>query len=191
MIGSVRGRSPRERKRRGTRPGRLQRSWPAALTIAVLLFTASPHRLGAQELPAVLGGVAGLLGGFAVTTGLFVAEARAGHFVYSVDDLATWRWEYLPVPVGIVGGAWAGAKDADLLKSLLVGGGVGLGGGVAIGWFVGHAVWAREEGRWAGAVIGGSLGLLLGTVIGGFAYEGEERGTGGGVELGFHIGTGG
>ena len=87
------------------------------LAVATFLSSMVPSKASAQELPAVLGGVAGLFGGFAVTTGIFVAEARAGHFVYSVDDLATVRWEYLPVPLGIVGGIWAGASDADLLRN--------------------------------------------------------------------------
>ncbi len=155
------------------------------VTVAAWASLGGPEPVRAQEVPAVLGGVAGLLGGFAVTTGLFVAEARAGRFVYSVEDITTWRWEYLPVPAGVVFGAWAGAYDGELLKRLTLGGGIGLSGGAALGWVAGGALWEGEEGKWAGAVIGGALGLLIGGAVGGVTYDAAEDPVANGTTLGF------
>ena len=135
------------------------------------LTAGAPEHVQAQELAAIAGGAAGLVGGFIVTTSIFVAEARTGRFVYSVDDLATFRVEYLPVPIATVGGAVIGARDEELLGQVLLGSAVGLAGGAAAGWFVGGALWGGEEGKWAGAVIGGALGMVVGGTLLGTSFD--------------------
>lgn len=148
----------------------------APLVLASLAALTQPADARGQPLPMVVGGVAGLLSGYVVTTGIFVAEGRAGRFIYSVDDLATFRLEYIPMPAGLVGGVALAAKDPDLLRHTLGGAALGLTGGVALGWLVGGLVWEGREGEWAGAIIGGALGLLVGGSLGAGRWNPDDGG---------------
>ncbi|NNF26289.1 MAG: hypothetical protein HKN73_03580 [Gemmatimonadetes bacterium] len=182
-----------------TRPVRSQtgaremrsRKTPPVRRLAIgmaLVASASPvATLEAQELGAVAGAGAGLVGGFIVTTGIFVAEARTGRFIYSVDDLATFRWEYLPVPVGMATGAVLGARDAELLGRVALGGAIGIAGGAAVGWFVGQALWEGEEGKWAGAVITGAVGMVVGGILAGASFEDAPEPTRSGEPMALHF----
>jgi hypothetical protein len=149
------------------------------MVLASLAALAQPAEARGQALPMLVGGAAGLLGGYVVTTGIFVAESRTGRFIYSLEDLATSRLEYLPMPVGLAGGIAMAAKDPALLRHALGGAGLGLTGGVALGWLVGGLVWEGPEGEWAGAILGGALGLLVGGSIGAGRWSSSDEGSAG------------
>ncbi len=147
-----------------------------AILISVLAVTAAmgisqPIQAQAQIVPAILGAAAGLTGGYVVTNSLFVAEARAGNFIYSTEDLKAARWEYIPMPLGAGGGMLMGISDSALLGKVALGAGIGLAGGATVGWFVGKALWEGPEGQWAGAILGGALGMLVGGTISGIRHS--------------------
>ncbi len=122
----------------------------------------------------IAGGVVGLAVGFFVTLAIFVAEARAGRYVYSLDDLTLWRWESLPTWAGLVVGgvvAWRAPRRGvgALWRGLVA---AGLAG--AAGWWVGPAVWVGRSAPWAGAVLGAAGGLVVGLTVAG-VWAGRRR----------------
>lgn len=113
-------------------------------------------------LQGAAGAAVGLTLGFFVTLAIFVAEARVGRYVYSLDDLTVWRWEALPTWIGLGLGALSG-----WFTPRLAGGGVlgGLAGAIligAVGWWTGPLVWVGRSAPWAGLVLGAACGLLVG-----------------------------
>lgn len=122
-----------------------------------------------------VGGVVGVGVGFFLTLAIFVAEARAGRYVYSLDDLTLWRWEALPTWTGLVTGAvvaWRAPRLAwgVLWRGLAV---AALAG--AAGWGVGPLVWVGRSAPWAGAVLGAAGGLLVGLAAAGAAWARRRR----------------
>lgn len=153
--------------------------WVALISPTLVLGT--PERAEAQVLPAVLGGVGGLIAGTHVTTGVFVLKSRAtGWVMHSVETLVEPSPELLPLVAGPIAGALLGARSTDRLESAGLWGGAGLLSGSAVGALAGHLLWGNAEGRWAGAVIGSASGLLIGAIVGA-AYGGDESEPGGGA----------
>ncbi len=110
---------------------------------------------------ATLGG--GVVG-FVVTLALVVAEARVDSYIFAMEDLLAFRWDLIPIPLG----AWAGYR-LHRRRSHGVGWATicGLGGlvvcGVA-GTVLGSIAWSDGAAPWAGAVIGGAVGLVTGCI---------------------------
>ena len=106
----------------------------------------------------------GAVVGFTVTLALVVTEARFGRYIFGLEDLLAFRFDLLPIPLG----AWAGFR-LHHRRSHTVGwatvlGLLGLVVVAVIGAVLGTIVWRDSAGPWAGAVIGGALGLVGGCI---------------------------
>lgn len=130
-----------------------------------LLGAAADVASGQDALPAVVGGAGGLVAGGIVSVGIWTAEARfADDYLYAARDAV--GWEAMPVLIGAVGGTVLGLEDQDRLRRTGIGAGAGLLLGVGIGAAIGSRAWPGSEGHWAGGVIGGAAGVLVGSVVG-------------------------
>jgi len=110
---------------------------------------------------ATLGGA---VVGFMVTLALVVLESRFDSYIFAMEDLLAFRWDLIPIPLG----AWAGFR-LHRRRSHGVGWATicGLGGLVVCavaGTVVGSIAWSDSAAPWAGAVIGGAIGLVTGCV---------------------------
>lgn len=133
-----------------------------------------------RSVGALLGLGSGAVVGVYLTLAIFVAEARGGEYVFSLDDLAEVRWQLLPTIVGVVSGTLLGWRSLRALARtafVVVVCALGL---VPVGWFGGSALWEGPSAPWAGAVLAAALGLVVGAVVASFAFRG--RGAGGGGE---------
>lgn len=131
-----------------------------------------------RSLGALLGLAAGAVVGFYLTLAIFVAEARGGDYVFSLDDLTEVRWQVLPTIVGFVSGVLLGWRSVRaLLLTLLVVLVCALAL-VPVGWFGGSALWVGRSAPWAGAVLASALGVLGGTLVAALVLR--RRGSGGG-----------
>lgn len=143
----------------------------AALLLAGVLFTGTPRTAPAQGVPAAYGLVAGTFGGAYVTTGVFVAKARAGSYLYSLDDALAPRWEIVPAVAMPIGGFLLGLDDGQRLASSLAWGSAGFAAGALVGLGAGELFGTTTQGRWAGAIIGSAAGLLAGSIYGALTYD--------------------
>ena len=102
--------------------------------------------------------------GFIVTLALVVAQARAGKYIFGLDDLLAFRWDVLPIPLGAVAGFLLARKRPHSVAWATACGFAALVLGVVTGALVGGLTREPDVGRWAGGVIGGAVGLLLGCI---------------------------
>jgi hypothetical protein len=123
-----------------------------------------------KRLSAVAWGLVGLLTGallgLYLSLAVFVARARAGSYVFSVDELVDLRWEAIPLVGAAVGGAYMGAVRPQTLGWVV---GLAIAGALLAapaGWLVGDGVWRDQAGSWAGAILASALGLLGGGALG-------------------------
>ncbi|NNF26286.1 MAG: hypothetical protein HKN73_03565, partial [Gemmatimonadetes bacterium] len=154
----------------------LQLRAPLAAILVAVVIAAEPalegRRIEAQVLPAVVGGVGGLLAGAYVTTGVFVLKSRAtGWVMHSVETLIEPAPELLPLVAGPVAGALLGARSSGRLEAGAAWAGIGLASGAGLGALAGHLIWNSVEGRWAGGIIGSAAGLLVGSVVGAATHD--------------------
>lgn len=156
-----------------------------ALLLAGVLLGGIPRATAAQGVPAAYGFVAGTFGGAYVTTGVFVAKARAGSYLYSLDDALAPRWEIVPAVAMPIGGFLLGLDDGQRLASSLAWGSAGFAVGALVGLGTGELFGTTSQGRWAGAIIGSAAGLLAGSIYGALTYDppvGPVRPDGPGIE---------
>lgn len=158
----------------GTGIIRLRRGFIGLATIAALAL-GHPARAGAQAVPAGYGLLAGAAGGVLVTTGVFVAKARGGSFLYSLEDALAPRWELIPAAAMPIGGFAMGLDDDQRLARSIAWGGGGFAVGALVGYGVGDLFGETSQARWAGAVIGSAAGLLGGSIIGAASYEADPQ----------------
>ena len=121
----------------------------------------------ARILSTLLGVLVGTSLGFFLTMAIFVAQARRGIYLFSLDEMSALRWEALPTYLGAAVGAWAGWRGR---RVLLPGIGFALAGAlllIPVGWVVGSWLWPEISGPWAGATLAAALGVPLG--VGGAA----------------------
>ena len=115
-----------------------------------------------RVLGVILGLAIGPFLGFYVTVAIFVAKARRGEYLFSLDDVSEPRWELLPTVVGLALGAWIGGAGVAVLARTLA----WVAAGMAIlglaGWPIGDLMWRDPSGPWAGMVIFSAIGLVLG-----------------------------
>ena len=154
-----------------------------ALVAGPLAFRPEPAR--AQVGTAALGAVGGFAVGAYTTLAIYVTKARFGRYLFSPDDLVSLSPEFLPVIVGPVAWGWIGAESGTALARSAGWGALGFVGGVAVGGLTGKLVSDSDEAPWAGAIIGGGVGLLTGAILG--ALDGFDDDGGEGVPLGVTI----
>ncbi|MFW6089418.1 MAG: hypothetical protein ACODAB_06675 [Gemmatimonadota bacterium] len=143
----------------------------AVLLLACALHAGTPRTATAQGVPAAYGLVAGTFGGAYVTTGVFVAKARAGSYLYSLDDALAPRWEVVPAVAMPIGGFFLGLSDGQRLASSLAWGSAGFAAGALVGLGAGELFGTTNQGRWAGAIVGSAAGLLAGAIYGALTYD--------------------
>lgn len=149
---------------------------PAVFALAILL---APRPAQGQWIAAAAGAVGGAVTGVYTSTGIYVARARTGHFLYSLEEATEVRLENLPMIAGPIVGAAVGWHSGAALGAAAVWGSVGFVGTGVIGAGVGHLIWGTPEGRWAGAIIGSAAGLLIGATLGARSrWNPDDDGTG-------------
>jgi len=148
-----------------------------ALLVAGALHADAPGTAAAQGVPAAYGLVAGTFGGAYVTTGVFVAKARAGSYLYSLDDALAPRWELIPAVTMPIGGFVLGLDDGQRLASSLAWGSAGFAAGALVGLGAGELLGTTNQARWAGAIVGSAAGLLAGSIYGALTYDPPDRST--------------
>lgn len=156
--------------------------WRRLATVGVLVTAGlfgTPRPSTAQAVPAAYGLFAGTVGGVYVTTGIFVAKARTGAYIYSLEDALVPRWELIPVAVMPVGSLVLGLADDQRLANSIKWAGAGFVTGAAVGLGLGTLFGERGEGQWAGAIIGSAAGLFAGSIYGALSHD---EGEGGGME---------
>lgn len=152
------------------------RSVVAAVLLAASLLFARPAPAPAQAVPAAYGLITGTISGVYVSTGIFVARARAGSFLYSLEDAIAVRWELAPAVLMPLSGVVLGAVDGQRLAESIKWGGAGFAAGAVAGLGVGLLLSDGEgrESEWSGAIIGSAAGLLAGSLYGILSYDGDE-----------------
>lgn len=153
------------------------RSWRRLAAVGVLVAGGlfGTHRPSpAQAVPAAYGLFVGTVGGVYATTGIFVAKARTGAYIYSLEDALVPRWELVPVAVMPIGGLVLGLTDDQRLANSIKWAGAGFVTGAAVGLGIGTLFGERGEGQWAGAIIGSAAGLLAGSIYGALAHDDGE-----------------
>lgn len=165
------------------------------VTLVVLVALAGAHAAhpgGAEAqqeriLPALVGGALGLGVGGYVSLGIWAWKAQHGEYLFQVSDAL--GWEATPVLIGMGTGATVGWISQERLRRAAYWGiGTGLAGTV-VGAVVGSNVWRPPEGRWAGGMVGGGAGLLLGAAAGMF-WPIDDGDPGEGVPLEIRIPVG-
>lgn len=113
-------------------------------------------------LISVLAVVAGAVVGFVTTLAIVVARARTGSFIFGLHELVAIRWETMPILIGMAGGVTLAILHPRALDRATVRGFIGLFAGAVLGAFLGRLIWGPDEGKWAGGIIFGATGLLIG-----------------------------
>ena len=147
--------------------------------IVASLAVACPRPVAAQSTIAL--GTAGLatgaFTGIYATTAIYVAKARTGRFLFSVDEFVSLRPETWPIIVAPIAGAVVGLHSGRALGGAVTWGGWGFVLGAVVGGATGQLAWPGEEGRWAGAIMGSATGLLVGFALGARArWDDEDAG---------------
>ncbi|MFW6085120.1 MAG: hypothetical protein ACODAA_07900 [Gemmatimonadota bacterium] len=145
-----------------------------ALFLLAAVAGTHPAKGRAQAVPAAYGLVAGATGGVLVTTGVFVAKARGGSFLYSLEDALAPRWELIPAVAMPIGGFAMGLEDDQRLARSIAWGGAGFAAGALVGYAVGDLFGETSQARWAGAVVGSAAGLLGGSIVGAVTYDADS-----------------
>jgi hypothetical protein len=142
----------------------MNRAGATVLVIALSLGLPSAGRAQNRIAPAAIGALAGMGAGGYVSLGVVTERARRGHYLFILKD--AFGWDSAAVLAGGSTGIALGLWDPNRLRNtILATAGLGLVG-TGIGAVIGHARWAPPEGKWAGAVIGGGAGVLVGAVVG-------------------------
>ncbi len=134
--------------------------------VSLIAATVLPAPVVAQNriLPAAVGALAGMGAGGYVAVGVVTLRARRGRYLFAFKDAFGWDSAaiFAGGGTGIVLGAWDPRRLRNTILSTTGLGVVGTG----VGALVGHQIWPPPEGKWAGAVVGGAVGVLTGAVVG-------------------------
>jgi hypothetical protein len=115
-------------------------------------------------LIAVLAVIGGAIAGFALTLAIVVARARAGSYIFGLEELAEMRLETLPIALAALAGAVLGIRDPTAVDRAAVWGFAACFAGALIGIPMGRLMWGAGEGPWAGAIVFGAIGFAGGGV---------------------------
>jgi hypothetical protein len=157
------------------------------VALSLTLLAPRPTAAQTQALAVAGGAVGGVVVGLYTTMSIYVAKARAGSYLFSVDEFLEPRIESVPLFLGPAAGAFVGYQSAAALGGAALWAGFGFAGGAALGAGAGELLWGTAEGRWAGAIIGSAAGLLLGATLGARSRWNDGDDEPGGVEAGLSI----
>jgi hypothetical protein len=139
----------------------------SALGLLLACALAAPEPVEAQANKLIAPAIGVLLGtgaGGYVAVGIVAYRARQGRYLYNVQDAL--GWESAAVLAGGGTGLALGLWDERRLRNTVIASaGLALVG-TGIGALVGRRIWPPPEGKWAGGVIGGGVGILLGAASG-------------------------
>ena len=145
------------------------------VTILILVVLGTlphgPRAAEAQSFSIVGGALAGAGAGVWLSIAYITAQARAGDFVDSDDEGA--GMAAVPLFSGLTAGLALGTLSDNRMAETLAWGAVGWASGIGVGALVGDWVWDDPQRRWAGGVIGGAVGMVLGGVT---AFVLSDRG---------------
>lgn len=160
---------------------RQRRAGPTSCLLLLAGATLLPPAARAQDyLPAAIGGAIGMGAGGYVALGIVALKARHGQYLFGLDDVL--GWESGAVLAGTGTGVALGLWDQERLRHAVYGAMGGALLGTVVGVLVGRERWDPPEGKWAGGVIGGAAGILVGTGIGAL-WPPDPGGDGGGAVI--------
>ena len=149
-------------------------AWLTRLATVATLACVIPSPAAAQDGSTIGGAAAGMAAGAWVGLGYIVIRARAGHYIETPGDAALQVG--IPILGGLSTGLAIGSKEEDRLDDTVWWAAAGWAAGAGIGAMVGAHVWDDPPGVWAGAMIGGAVGLIAGGTAGFLTSDSESSG---------------
>lgn len=142
-------------------------------TLLVWTVLSAERPVAAQDWSVVGGALAGVGAGAWMGLGYLSVRARGGAYLDAPGYDS--RHVVIPVLVGLTTGIGLGLYKEDRLDETVLWAAVGWASGLGVGAWVGSRIWDDPPGPWAGAIIGGAAGLLVGGIVG-FVHAGEGNG---------------
>ena len=146
----------------------------ALIPVAVVLVTGSlgaPRPAATQTLAPVGGALAGAGAGAWLSVAYITVQARKGKYLDSAEEAV--GMSAIPLFTGLAAGLALGVFAEDQMNQALLWGAVGWASGIGVGALIGDQVWDDPQGRWAGGVIGGAVGLIVGAAAGLVSSHGD------------------
>ena len=112
-------------------------------------------------MSAITGAVIGTAMGFYLTLGIVVLKARFDIYIYAMHDLTEFRWDTLPIILGLVIGARLGYRiPIRSLRAVLRGVGAAM-----ICAIIGAMIWRTGPEAWTAATFLSAVALVVGTGV--------------------------
>jgi len=139
------------------------------VSFAILIFLCTvelqiPLTAASQDWSVIRGGVLGAATGSWMSIAYITAKARAGDPLNSSEEGI--RVVSVPLLAGFTTGMAVGIFAEENLGSTMLWGSVGWVTGIGVGSLLGGHIWDDPSARWAGGVLGGAVGLLIGGTAG-------------------------
>ena len=154
----------------------------ATLVLLCTVELVTPVAATSQDWSLIGGGILGAATGSWMTAAFITARARAGDPLDTSEEAITVA--AAPMLAGFATGVAIGALAEDRLGGTALWGSVGWATGIGIGALLGRHLWDDPSATWAGGILGGAVGLLVGGTVG-YVRSGKEPNPapGGGVPL--------
>ena len=161
----------------------MRRAWILVLMGAGLGTSWTPRGAAGQDLSTIGGAAAGAGTGVWLSVAYITAQARRGDFLDSDEE--AFGMAAIPLFAGLTSGLALGVFAEERMDETLAWGAVGWASGLGVGALIGDQIWDDPQRRWAGAVIGGAVGLIVGGIAGFVSSDGdgEKSGSSDGLPL--------
>lgn len=141
-----------------------RRVWFATLIFLCTVELQIPLTAASQDWSVIGGGALGVATGSWMSIAYIAAKARAGDPLDSSEEAI--RVASVPLLAGFTTGMAVGIFAKENLGSTTLWGSVGWVTGIGVGSLLGGHIWDDPSARWAGGVLGGAVGLLIGGTAG-------------------------